>query len=71
MKIEQIKKIMLEYRDFYGGDLLGVSEVEGATTKQELIDIIDRHEAHMESMLSDANSHLNSLRRKTGLHYGA
>jgi len=59
---------MIAYRDFYGGDLLDVSEVNKTTTKEELSDIIERHRDHMESMLSDANSHLDRLKRETGLN---
>lgn len=69
MTIEKIKKEMSEYRDFYGGDLLDSSEIESATTKEELNNIVERHRSHMESMFSDASSHLDSLKRKCKLGY--
>lgn len=71
MTIEKIKQEMAKYRDFYGGDLLGSSEIANATSKEELSKIIEEHRSHMESMLSDANSHLDSLKRKCKLGYGS
>jgi len=67
MKIKAIKKKMANYRDFYDGDLLEVSEIENATTKEELAKIIENHRNYMEAMLSDANSHLDNFKRKLGL----
>lgn len=67
MKIEKIKQEMLEYRDFYGGDLLNIDEVMACETKDELKQILNRHEGHMEAMLSDAVSHLNHFSQKLGL----
>jgi hypothetical protein len=69
MTIENIKKEMLKYRDFYGGNLLEVGEIENATTKEELEKIIENHRSHMEAMLSDANGHLDNLKRKCKLGY--
>lgn len=68
MKIDDIKKQMLEYRDFYGGELLNVSDVEAAKTRQELYDILNQHEAFMESMLSDAMSHMSNFKHKIELN---
>ena len=69
MTIEKIKQEMAKYRDFYGGDLLEVSEIKNCKTKKELGKIIERHRRHMEAMLSDANSHLDSFKRKIGIGY--
>lgn len=68
MKIYEIKEQMINYRDFYGGDLLEVSEVQKAKTRKELYDILERHRSHMESMLADANSHLDNFKKKLGLY---
>lgn len=68
MTIEKIKEELLKYRDFYGGDLLNISDVEAATTREELSKIIELHRSHMEAMLCDAGSHLDNLKRRTGLH---
>lgn len=67
MKLDEIKKQMLEYRDFYGGDLLGVDKINGCKTKQELSVILREHESHMEMMLNDAMSHLSNFRKKVGM----
>lgn len=69
MTLEKIKKQMLSFRDFYGGDLLNVSDIESATSKKDLYDIIERHRSHMEDMLTDASSHLDSFKRRVGLEY--
>lgn len=68
MKIEAIKKKMVEYRDFFGFDLLGVSEVEKATTKEELAEIINQHYTHLELMCNDAQSSLERFRKSLGLN---
>jgi len=68
MDIEKIKKEMISFRDFYGGDLLGLDEIKDAKSEKELEQIIERHRSHMEMMLNDACSHLDSFKRKIGLH---
>lgn len=67
MEIEKIKEEMIKYRDFYGGDLLNVDEVITCETKDELKEILWKHDSHMEMMLSDAKSHLNHFTQKLGL----
>ena len=68
MKIEEIKKEMTAYRDFFGFDLLGVSEVEKATTTKELADILNQHETHIEMMCNDAQADLGRFRQRLGLN---
>jgi len=67
MSIKEIKKEMLEYQDFYGGDFIQRGEIKKAKSKKELNIIIENHRDHMELMLCDANSHLDSFKRKIGL----
>jgi hypothetical protein len=67
MTIKQIKKQMKDYRDFYGGELLNVSDIDSATTKKELAGIIETHRRHMEMMLCDAHSSLDEFKKKLGL----
>jgi hypothetical protein len=69
MTIAKMKKEMIAYRDYYGGDLIGVGDIENATTKEELKEILDRHTRYMEDMLSDAHSHLSKFKDKLGLRY--
>jgi hypothetical protein len=66
-KIAEIKKAMIEFEDFYGGDLLNISDVPKAKSKKELAEIIDRHSAHMESMLSDALRHIDNFKKNLRL----
>lgn len=61
MKIEEIKKRMKEYTDFYNGDILEVDKIDKATTKKELREILENHRRLMENMLADANQHLNEF----------
>ncbi len=68
MKIETIKKKMKNWHDFYGGDLLGVSEIDKCETKEELREILDKHIRHMEMMLCDAISNAENFRKDIGLH---
>jgi len=69
MHLEEIKAEMKTFRDFYGGDLLDVSEIDSCTTKEELRQIIVKHESHMEMMLADALSHIEKFKKKVGLNF--
>lgn len=67
MKIADIKKEMLSYRDFYGGDLLGIDEIKSAKSKKELAKIIERHHTHLEDMAIDACHSLGRFKKRLGL----
>lgn len=67
MTIADMKKEMIKYIDFYGGELLNISDVDAAKTRRELYDILNSHESHMESMLSDAMSSMSEFKKKIGL----
>lgn len=67
MSIKEIKEEMESYKDFYGGDLLEVSQIKSCKTKEDLAAIIDRHDTHLEDMLADAQSHLSHFRKRLGL----
>lgn len=67
MSLSEIKKEMINYKDFYGGDLLGVSDVVSAKSKTQLRDLIERHRTHLENMLSDALNHLDDFQRQVEL----
>ena len=67
MKIDVIKKEMLKFIDFYGGDLISNGSIKGAKTREELSAIIEQHRNYMEDMLCDANAHLDNFKRKLGL----
>ena len=67
MNLKSIKKEMENYRDLYGGSLLDSAEIDSAQTKEELERIIENHRNHLESMLSDANGHLDRFKKRIWL----
>lgn len=67
MTLKETKDKMIEYRDFYGGDLSG--DIQRARSKKELSKIIDDHESLMEEMLADAKSDLNTFKESLDLPY--
>lgn len=67
MNIRTIKTEMLNYCDFYGGDISDTKAIREAKTKQELEKILDNHDSFLDDMVSDAHSHLDNFRHKLGL----
>lgn len=67
MKLEKIKEKMLKWKDFYGGDLPDYERIKNAKTKRELERVLEEHRDFMESMLSDAHSHIDDFKRELGL----
>jgi hypothetical protein len=66
--IENIKKSMLEWKDFLGGDLINKDLIDKAKTKKDLEQIISLHEAFLDSVHSDMMSHISDFRQKLKLH---
>lgn len=62
-----MKKEMLEYRDFYGCDLIAGDEIPIAKSKADLEEIIEKHRRYLENMLSDAHQDLDELKKRVGL----
>lgn len=69
MTLDKIKTEMKKYRDFYGGDLISLNEIDNATSKKELSKLLEEHRLHMEKMLADAHSHIDNFKSKLGLLY--
>lgn len=67
MTLAETKKKMLTWTDFYGGDLPDYERIKNAKTKRELERVLEEHRDFMESMLSDAHSHIDSFKRELGL----
>lgn len=67
MELPEIKIAMKNYRDFYGSQLLGSSNIDNCKNLFDCEEVIETHREHLESMLSDANSHLNNFRSRIGL----
>lgn len=68
MELNKIKKEMIEWKDFFGGDIPDTEEIKNAKTKNELQQILHRHSSRLEDMLSDAQSHLANFKKKLGLN---
>lgn len=66
MTIAQIKKKMLAWRDFYGGDIF--YNIGGAKTKKDLAEIMDSHFRHLEMCANDAGRHCEEFKRELGLN---
>jgi regulator of sigma D len=62
MKISEIKQFILEYKDFYGGDIPNTDEIKRARSKQELRDILHNHRIFLEDQLADALNHLREFK---------
>lgn len=67
--LEDIKNQLLNYRNFYGGDISETDLIKNATSMEDIAYILDKHERLLEDMLCDARSHLNNFRRKIGLFF--
>lgn len=58
---------MFEWQDFYGGDIADSEAIRQAKTKDELAEVLNAHKRHMEDMLCDAISHLESFKDELGI----
>lgn len=67
LDLKSIKKQMLEYRDYYGGDLLNVSDIKSAKSKRELRDILQNHYKYIADMANDAQRDLERFQDSLGL----
>lgn len=68
MSIKEIKAEMLKHKDFHGGDIMYTDDIEKATTKKELADIMNRYAHHLEMVAIDAQAHHDSFKTKLGLN---
>lgn len=67
MKIEEIKKKMINYTDLGGNSLLGKEEINQCETKEELAEIIEQHHNFLESVVNDTQNALLRFKNKLGL----
>jgi hypothetical protein len=68
MTLDEIKKEMKEYRDFYGQDLLDSGDIDNCKSILSCESLIERHRCHIEAMFADANSHLDDFKRRIGVY---
>lgn len=66
-ELDIIKNEMINWKDFYGGDLPDYERILEAKDKRELQNILNDHRVLLEDMLSDALSHLDNFMRKLGI----
>jgi hypothetical protein len=67
MKISEIKKQMLRWRDFYGADIFESDRINKATTKKELDAVLHDYRRHMEDREQDALGHFDQFRNSLGI----
>lgn len=67
MRVSAIKKKMLEWRDFYGADILDSDQIKKAKTKKELDDILRNYRHHMQDREQDALGHFDQFRNSLGI----
>ena len=58
-KIKELKKEMLEWRDFYEQDIVQTDKIKNATTIKELHDIMQEHRDFLELQATDAQTALD------------
>lgn len=67
MTLEQCKRKMLAYRDFWGGPMPYEDEIKAANSKKELADIIWKFNDCIADQVSDAQSSLHRFEKTLGL----
>ena len=68
MTIKEIKKNMLKWRDFWGGDIMYTDLIEQAKTKKQLAEVMEMYYRHLEDCGNDALRHCEEFKRKLGLN---
>jgi len=67
MKLKELKNKILEWTDFFGGDIISEDAVRNAKNKEDLSAALEVHRSFMEDQLCDANSHLDDFKKELGL----
>jgi len=67
MKLAEIKKSMLAWRDFYGADISNSDDIKRARTKRECVAILSQYALLMEAQHQDAMHDLDKFRKSLGL----
>lgn len=68
MNIEEIKKEMHEFKDFFGGDLLLKSDIDSCKNILDCERIIERQRSFIQDMAIDADSHLDKFKERLGIN---
>ena len=67
MNIEEIKRKMLAYRDYFGSSLINYSDIEKCEDMTQLTEILDYHEQFIGDQCNDAQNGVNRFKRNLGL----
>lgn len=67
LTLAETKKKMIEWRDFYGGDIIYIDEIKSAKNKKQLSEILDRYGRHLENVAIDAETHRLNFKKEIGL----
>ena len=67
MNIKDIKREMLSWSDYYGGDIMQHDQISKCKTKKELTEIMNGHIRFLEMQNIDALAHAENFKKELGL----
>ena len=68
MNIEEIKKKLLSWRDFYGQDITDIDLIKAITTKADVRKVLEKHRVFLEYQATDASTDIDNTERKLGIY---
>lgn len=68
MKIEDLKKEILNFEDFYGQDIVQTDLIQKSKTKKQLLYILLDHRRFLEDQNCDALTHIDNFIKKLSLN---
>ena len=68
MSIEQIKKKLLEWRDFYGQDITDTDAIKSVKTRDDVRKVLEKHRVFLENQATDASTDIDEMERKLGIY---
>lgn len=69
MTIQEIKKMLLDWNDFYGQDIVDTGAIDDAKTKKDLRNVLEDHKFSLENQNIDALQDLDNFIDELGLKY--
>lgn len=67
MRLDTIKEMMIEWVDFYGQDICATDKIAEATTKKQLLEVINNHIKFLEMQNIDAITHSERFKKSLNL----
>jgi len=67
MKINDIKREMLSWSDYYGGDIMQQDQILKCKTKKQLSEVMENHIRFLEMQNIDALTHAENFKKSMGL----